>query len=254
MRQVAALLAALCLWPAPPAGAQEGGFDQARLVQVQPGTKRYFFVDYPDGCPAITPKCRRRAYAMPGDQLVAFEASGALTRVAYTTQGGRTTEGWIETVALRPLASLTPTPESWLGAWTVSSRGWDASLTITRSATPGRVRIEGGVESGTDDPWRVEHGAIHIGLFSAEVEVSGRLLAFATGDTDEPGAVRVVPQPEEGDGEEGTLPYNAPSNGPYAFGDDRCRIRMRLIGPYLLVEDNRACGAQGATFSGAYRR
>ncbi len=50
-----------------------------------------------------------------------------------------------------------------------------------------------------------------------------------------------------------------PQNETIAFADegsfgDVCQVRMRRIGPWLLVEDNEGCGAAGVTFVGLYRR
>jgi xylose isomerase len=33
-----------------------------------------------------------------------------------------------------------------------------------------------------------------------------------------------------------------------------CRVRMRLLLPYLIVADNGACGGMNVSFSGVYRR
>lgn len=33
-----------------------------------------------------------------------------------------------------------------------------------------------------------------------------------------------------------------------------CVASLRLVGPYLLVEDNLRCGGMNVTFTGAYRR
>jgi hypothetical protein len=245
------ILAALCLLQAMPAAAQDW-LDRGVLAELKPGPKRYFYAgDENKGCPAVTAACRRRAFVVAGDALIAGETRGGFTNVIYTADGGRTTEGWVETAALRSVDPVPHLPAPWIGAWTVNSVGWDASLTITRSAKPGMVHIEGGVEGGTDNRWWVEHGAIRIGLFAAEVVVVGERISFSVGDSDEPGAVSATS--EEGE-EMGTLAYDAPDVGNDTFGDDRCRIRIRLLGPYLLATDNNACGAQGVSFTGVYRR
>jgi hypothetical protein len=49
-----------------------------------------------------------------------------------------------------------------------------------------------------------------------------------------------------------------PQNGwiEYSDGNDEfdCRVRMRLLGSYLIVADNLKCGGVNVTFSGIYRR
>lgn len=37
-------------------------------------------------------------------------------------------------------------------------------------------------------------------------------------------------------------------------GDDICRATFRLVGPYLLVDDNGDCGGANVTFDGVYRK
>jgi hypothetical protein len=49
-----------------------------------------------------------------------------------------------------------------------------------------------------------------------------------------------------------------PQNGwiEYSDGNDEfdCRVRLRLLGGYLIVADNLKCGGVNVTFSGIYRR
>jgi len=60
----------------------------------------------------------------------------------------------------------------------------------------------------------------------------------------------------ENDGEfDGTA---APQGNHVVFaagsGQDDCRVSMVLVGPYLVVDDNNACGGMNVTFRGVYRR
>jgi hypothetical protein len=42
---------------------------------------------------------------------------------------------------------------------------------------------------------------------------------------------------------------------PYDQGEEvDCRVRMRRLGSFLLVEDNRRCGGINVSFSGIYQR
>lgn len=246
------LFAALSLPVAIPAMAQER-LDHAVLVEVKPGPKRYFHADISDksGCPAAGTACRRRAFVVAGDLLVGGETRGGFTYATYTAPDGRTTEGWVETAAIRRIDPPAANVDSWLGAWAVNAVSRDASLTITRGAATDMVHLEGGAEEGINDRWRVDHGAIHIGLVAAEATVQDGRLSFSTGAPDERGATPVTSR----DGfEMGTLAYDAPGRGDGSFGDDRCRIRMRLMAPYLLVADNTRCGAANVSFTGVYRR
>jgi hypothetical protein len=46
----------------------------------------------------------------------------------------------------------------------------------------------------------------------------------------------------------------APRNGELLVRDDTCRVSLRLVGPYLVVDDNNECGGANVTFDGVYRR
>lgn len=36
-------------------------------------------------------------------------------------------------------------------------------------------------------------------------------------------------------------------------GDAQCEVRMRRVGRYLMVDDNRNCGGENVSFPGVYR-
>lgn len=46
----------------------------------------------------------------------------------------------------------------------------------------------------------------------------------------------------------------APSGNALALEDDTCRVVLRLVGPYLVVNDNGQCGGVNVTFDGVYRK
>lgn len=189
----------------------------AELVEVAPGPKRYFHAgDEREGCPAPSAACRRKGYVVAGDRLVAWEASGALTRVTYLAPGStRPSEGWVETAALRRVAPAPPKASDWIGGWS----GWESEIDITRGAKPGTFHLGGNATWGAHDPERVKRGGVNSGMFSADLpEPKGGSLAFA--DSEEPA----------------------------------CRITLRLLGPYLLARDNGQCGGMTVTFSGIYRK
>ena len=48
-------------------------------------------------------------------------------------------------------------------------------------------------------------------------------------------------------GNKGTLPFTAGEPGD-------CRIRLRLLPPFLLAEDNMNCGGMNVSFTTVYRR
>jgi len=46
----------------------------------------------------------------------------------------------------------------------------------------------------------------------------------------------------------------APAGNALALDDDICRITLRLVGDYLVADDNGECGGANVTFDGVYRR
>lgn len=211
------LIAALLLAISSPAGAQSALELKGSLVEVRPGPKRYFYQsEYGGkGCPARTAACRRKAYVLPGDQLVATEVKGEFTHVEYLAPH-RTdpTDGWMESSALRPVTQAKPS--GWAGHWV----SWDNEIDIA-AGRGGGLRISGEALWGSRDPDRVERGGVHVG------QIDGVLTARG-----------------------GHMVYRDSEDG----GPDGCVVEMRLLGPYLIVEDNRGCGGANVSFGGVYRR
>lgn len=194
------------------------------LVEVAPGPRRYFHKTDEDDPRARFKKMR--AYVVAGDWLVASDIRGGHTRVTFVGASGRPSEGWIETATLTRVALPPPRLAAWQGQW----QGWDASIAI-RPGSGSKLRLEGEATWGGHDPERVARGGIHIGDFLAELAPAGDRIAFSVGD------------------ESATRPIDDAPEEKY-----RCRVRLRLLGPYLLAEDNNACGGANVTFTGIYRR
>jgi len=189
----------------------------AELVEIVPGPKRYFHVgDEREGCPAPSAACRRKAYVVAGDRLVAWEAKGTLTRVSYLAPNAdRPSEGWVETAALRRIPLAPSKPADWIGGWS----GWESEIDIGRGKKPGSFHLGGNATWGAHDPDRVKRGGVNFGMFSADLaEPQSNSLMLA--DSEEPD----------------------------------CRIALKLLGPYLVAHDNGRCGGMNVTFSGIYRK
>lgn len=216
--------AALALAAIPAAASAQLISDDEYLVQVKPGPKRYFHLDDSErmGCPARINSCRRTAYVVAGDQLIAWGAGRGFTRVTFLPPGGgRPTSGWIETAALARVKLPAPRLDAWFGSWV----GWNGSIDIVRGRLSGRVHVSGFATWGGHDPDRVARGAINMGDFEDELVPDGDMLTYPEGSEDK------EPEPD---------------------GD--CRIQMRLIGPYLSVADQGICGGVNVTFAGLYRK
>jgi hypothetical protein len=201
------------------AAAQDAPDPQGSLVQVAPGAKRYFYSGGEKrGCPAPAVACRRKAFVLPGDLLVATESKGGFTQVTYVAPGhSDPTKGWIETAGLSARATPVPRPQSWIGSWS----SWDETIQIAAGKRRGTLKVSGSALWGGRDPERVARGGVHIGEIDGEVPA--------------PRSDRLNYTDDETDA-------------------DSCHVAMRLLGPYLLVEDNNRCGGANVSFAGVYRR
>lgn len=193
----------------------------AWLVQVKPGARLAFF----DDIEAAKPK-PSRAYVVAGDVLVASDARGAFTSVTFVSPAGKTRSGWLQSTGLTRIGAGT----SWQGAW----KAWESEIEITPGRARGTLHVEGSATWGAHDPQRVAIGAIHVGELAVDTRSAGDRIAFSV---------------DEG-AESGTLarPLNDAPDEEY-----RCRVQLRLLGPYLLAHDNGVCGGANVSFTGTYR-
>lgn len=187
------------------------------------GTERASFVkgaSDAEGCPAAESKCRDKAFLVPGDLVVAGATEAGFTCVVYVGGKGAERAGWPATVRLLRDDPAPGRTEDWSGPWI----SIEAEITIK----PGRFSVHGDATYGALDPNRVKRGAVNVGAFDGDVAPTGSLLAFDVGT----GA---------------TLPFDK--------GDDTdCKVSMRRLTPFLLVDDNDMCGGANVSFRGTYRR
>jgi hypothetical protein len=175
------------------------------------------------GCPDRTPACADKAYLVPGDRLILSTRHDAFICATYLNTKRNSRTGWLPADAVaydmaKPIAST-----DWFGKW--SYREADISV---KAGKTGTLLIEGAATYGARDPDRVKLGAVHTGTIEGEVTPTGDRLSFAIGD-------------------EGTLPVEQGEE----FG---CKVWMRRLGPWLIVDDNNNCGGVKVTFRGVYTR
>jgi hypothetical protein len=190
----------------------------SRTAFVQDGLAR-------PGCPDPSPACRERAYLVTGDAVILGKRRGGFVCAAYrsgTNESGRT--GWIpaEAVSIAPPPPVTR--DDWLGTWTRAA----ARIRVEPGTKPGSLTVAGDAIWGMGDPDRVSRGGIHTGEFAGTVTPAGDAVSFAVGES-------------------GALPVEAGSA-------DDCKVWLRRIGAWLVVDDNFACGGVNVTFRGVYRR
>ena len=193
------------------------------LGRVAEGTPRVRFVrngSEAARCPDATEACLARAFLVPGNRVILGRRLGSFD---YFGAKGADRAGWL------PAAAVVAEPPSavslgdWAGTWTRE----EAEITL-KPGQGGVVAIKGDATYGALDPDRVKRGAVNVGQIEGTVTPSADRLAFDMGD-------------------KATLPVDK--------GDETdCKVWMRRLGPYLLVDDNRQCGGMNVNFGGAYTR
>jgi hypothetical protein len=179
------------------------------------------------GCPSSIPACQESGYLVPGDRIIVSTIENGFVCADYVNTKGFARAGWL------PRSAITLLPErrslrldSWIGQW---KGGPEQSISIKTTPQPGAVRVRGEASFGAFEPSaRSPEALVSTGEIDAVLTPTGNILAFTMGNGT-------------------TLPYDQ--------GDEYdCRVRMRLLGSFMLVEDNRKCGGINVSFSGAYRR
>jgi hypothetical protein len=99
--------------------------------------------------------------------------------------------------------------------------------------------------------WEHPHGTIEIksGGIGGRLQIEGFALVPTVHDFHN-GSISAQVKPEKDSiafMNDGWMPFET-------VCPDACKVRMRRIGPYLLVEDNLDCGGAGVSFTGLYHR
>ena len=173
LRALALMLAPLLLATATSAQSPAGqchGFGpdddpSLGILAVVDSPDRVRFVANSDevrGCPSEAPRCARRAFLVPGDQVVMVRRDGDFACVSFVGGRGARTDGWI------PLARLMdafPEPR-WSGTW---KRDTTAVITIG-SSSGGPLALSGHATMGP---------APNVGGVAARIDGAMRHVAFA---------------------------------------------------------------------------
>ncbi|MFH6782999.1 MULTISPECIES: hypothetical protein [Methylobacterium] len=201
--------------PGPALGTVKAG--EARVPFVQGASAR-------KGCPGPDPACREKAFVVPGNTVILGGTTPGFVCATYVGQKGAVRSGWLpEGAVARAPAPPAPSLSDWTGTWTAP----EATLVI-RPAKAGALSVKGDASYGTLDPDRVRRGAVNMGSVEGTTAPTGPTLAFTMGD-------------------KGTMPFAAGER-------TDCSLRLRLLPPFLLAEDNNACGGMNVSFTNVYRR
>lgn len=204
----------------------QGEENEVSLATVKGGPRTYFISQSTEtlsDCPSDSPACRLKAYLVPGDVVLARSSVGKFRCVTFRSVEGTETNGFLPKDALIDEPLTSPTPNDWAGKWV---RDEEASITITVKGDA--LAVKGDATFGGGDPERIERGAVNIGEIEEMATPRGNLIAIGS------------------DYDGMTKPTMLEAND--------CRVRLRLFGRYLAVDDNGGCGGLNVSFTGVYSR
>ena len=205
------------------------GSDTLRVAQVIGRDARVNFIANGDenartrDCPSANAVCKRNGFVVAGDTVLVDEIEGAYACVTYVSARGTQTSGWLPKTSLDIAKPVAPGLADWAGKW----QRVEANIEIkVRGA---ELEAGGDATYGAFNPERVRSGGVNLGEFGGKAKPRGNVLAIGEG--------------YDGD--------KFPQEDKSSFD---CRVRLRLLGPYLVVEDNRNCGGHNVSFDGVYFR
>lgn len=147
-----------------PFAAEETEYKTARAVGRK-GSRVYFHGD-DAGCPS--PRCRLKAYVVPGDEVIVSRTFGDWVCAWYQPARGSETVGWIMAHELSVAATAPrPTAASWEGEWEF----YDNGLSVRRDRRTGQLSVTGGAV------WKgMNPGQVNVGAVGAKAAPEGNLL------------------------------------------------------------------------------
>ncbi len=168
------------------------------------------------GCPGAA-ACQRRPYVVAGDAVLALAGPKGWMCAIYPNRIGGNS-GFLPAgrLAGTPARVGAPPLDAWVGKWSEAG----ADITIKRRGD--LLEAEGqAIWPAFPSRDQIDRGAIHTGEMRGETRPAGDTALFV----------------------------DAEDTGP-----DGCRVAIRMVGPYLSVSDNNACGGANVSFAGLYRR
>ena len=148
------------------------------LARIKPGARVPFYRgDDTPGCPALTARCRLRAYLVAGDLVLIGTSNGTLVEAGFTSGSGRVTIGWLPARSVQRIPTPAATPAGWQGSWSSD----DAEIDIAPGPR-GRLTVSGEATWGSHDPERVRRLGVNYGNFSGEAAPTGASMTIVDKD------------------------------------------------------------------------
>lgn len=185
--------------------------------------------------------CKSRRYLIVGDVAVVTAVRRQQSHIVFVNDVGKSSEGWVPQMRMARMPAWNGPQSDWVGTWATDEK----EIMVWQSRGDGYLIAQGAASWGADDPDRVQRGAVHEGAFLAKFRPLRDMAAFAEGD--------------EADREPGLVFRDGQGNIHKTLGIDAqrqylCKVHMRKLGIYLVVEDNGNCGGANVTFRDVYRR
>ncbi|MDH7796260.1 MULTISPECIES: hypothetical protein [unclassified Beijerinckia] len=214
-------------------------FDAARqatsslaLRTVKDEVKRLHFINSEPnkaGCPSLEASCQLPSFVVGGDRLLVSSVNAKkLACVHYFSKAGKLSSGFVDASALNVASTSGEklSSRAGLGAWSNGNTG----LIEIKPATDNYVVISGEINRG---PPSFNSGSLNGPAFLS-IKDDGKSAGYAD---------------DHYDGT--TSPTSPPDTSAASFS---CKARLRLMGDFLIVDDNDNCGGHGVMFTGLYKK
>ncbi len=140
-----------------------GNFQTGKLLGAK-GAKIHFRDDG-NACPNDTPACQRKAYLIPGDEVVVAHRYQEFVCAWFQSKKGSSTVGWLPAASVEVKKPATP---SGLNAWKGSWRYYDNVLDIVLKK--GVLAVKG------ETSWDGGGGNVHVGSVDGSATPQGNVL------------------------------------------------------------------------------
>ncbi len=135
------------------------------------GSKIYFYDDAAE-CPDKG-ECRKKAYIVPGDEVVVSKTRGEYSCAWFTPAKGTATVGWVRSTDLKVLEGPFDIPlGEWLGEWKYGEK----TIEFTDNKLDGWLNVTGNAF------WKGIGDNIHIGALDGRAEPGNGILEYSDGD------------------------------------------------------------------------
>ena len=146
------------------------GFRLARVTGAK-NERAYFYSDE-EGCPSMSERCRKKAYVIPGDELIAVHSFGDWACVWYQPAKGAETVGWMPEHRLSfSEPDKSPPAARWLGDWEF----YKNSLEVRRGSRAGGLSVKGTAI------WLGLNDNVHTGVLDSQVKPEGNVIRIDDG-------------------------------------------------------------------------